>query len=177
MHVFVMRHGESEYNVLELCNDDPQRSVSLTETGRAQAERAAEQLRQVPLDHIMCSQLPRARETAEIVGRYHKAAVEPRVELNDIRSGCDGRPVAEYFRGIAHDRLNARVGDGETLLEHKRRIMRFMDDLAKAQRYRNLLLVAHEETLRVSAAMARNLSDETMIGLSFRNCEIMEFNL
>ena len=177
MRIHAMRHAESEYNLFGLCNDDPARNVNLTETGRRQAETAAQKLRDLPLDAIFCSQLPRARQTAEIISRPHDAAVNPRAELNDIRSGCDGEPVAEYFRRIAHDRLHARVGDGETLLEHKRRILGFLDWLKTRQCYRHILLVAHEETLRVFKAFAEGLVDEAMLELNFANCDIYQFQL
>ena len=64
MNVICMRHGQSEYNILGLCNDDPARKVRLTEQGRRQAERAAGELREAPLERIFCSELPRTRETA-----------------------------------------------------------------------------------------------------------------
>ncbi|MDJ0806733.1 MAG: histidine phosphatase family protein, partial [Gammaproteobacteria bacterium] len=63
VHIIAMRHGQSEYNILGLCNDDPERQVRLTLAGRRQAEIAGQKLRQVPLQHILCSQLPRAHET------------------------------------------------------------------------------------------------------------------
>ncbi len=37
MKVHAMRHGESEYNILGLCNDDPTRQIALTEKGQQQA--------------------------------------------------------------------------------------------------------------------------------------------
>lgn len=176
MHIYAMRHGESEYNLLGLCNDDPARNVLLTETGRLQAMRASDGLGGVPFERIFSSELPRALETAEIVAGVHGLTVEPRAELNDIRSGCDGRPVAEYFRLIAHDRLHARVGDGETLLEHKRRVVDFIAWLTE-QPVQQVLLVAHEETLRVILAYARHLDDDRMIELNFENCEILDFEI
>jgi alpha-ribazole phosphatase len=177
MHIYALRHGESEYNILGLCNHEPPRQVNLTETGRRQAEMASKRLRGVPIDILFCSELPRARQTAEILSRQHGASIEPRAELNDIRTGCDGEPVTDYFRRIAHDRLNARIGDGETLLEHKQRILGFIDWLKSQRGYRNCLLVAHEETLRVFKAYAERLSDEAMLALHFENCEIFEFDI
>jgi len=130
----------------------------------------------VPLQHIFCSELPRTRETARIVNRGRGLPIQVHPGINDIRSGCDGRPVREYFAAIAHDRLNARVGDGETLLEHKARVMGFLDWLAQ-QDHDHVLLVAHEETMRVFAARAWGLSDRAMIGLHFGNCEVFSFEL
>jgi alpha-ribazole phosphatase len=176
MRLLCLRHGQSEYNILRLCNDNPARPVHLTTLGRAQAEAAAQRLRCEPLERIFCSELPRTRETARIVGRHHRVPIQTRPDLNEIRSGCDGLPVETYFRAITHDRLKARVDDGETLLEHKARVLGFLEWL-RAQAYDTVAVVAHEETLRVFAAYARNLSDHAMIGLQFANCEILEIEL
>jgi len=173
MRIHCMRHGQSEYNLLGLCNDDPGRNVRLTALGRLQAEAAARQLNAVRFDAIFCSELPRARETAEIVASGRGLSPSPNPLLNDIRSGCDGRPVAEYFALIAADRLHSRVGAGETLLEHKARVLQFLDWLL-AQSLRQVLLVAHEETLRVFFAVAHGMSDAAMLDLSFANCEVFE---
>lgn len=176
MHVICMRHGQSEYNILGLCNDDPARKVRLTDQGRREAGRVAEELREAPLSRIFCSELPRTRETAEIVNRFHGVPIQSHPEINDIRSGCDGRPVAEYFQAIAADPLNSRTGDGETLLEHKRRVLGFLDWL-RAQPHATVLVVAHEETLRVFAAYSRNLDDAQMIDLEVGNCAVFSFDL
>jgi probable phosphoglycerate mutase len=92
--------------------------------------------------------------------------------IDDIRSGYDGRPVEAYFAAIGHDRLNARVGDGESLSDHKGRVLGFLRWLEQ-QPYACVLVIAHEETLRVMAADSWRLSDEAMIELTFRNCEVL----
>jgi probable phosphoglycerate mutase len=103
MRVRAVRHGESEYNLLGLCNDDPSRPVHLTARGRVQAAAAAEQLTIERVDAIYASPLPRARETAALIGEHLGLAVTLDDRLADIRSGCEGRPVAEYQAAIAHD--------------------------------------------------------------------------
>ena len=42
MPLWFMRHGETNYNRLGLCNDNPQRDVHLTDTGIRQAAQAAD---------------------------------------------------------------------------------------------------------------------------------------
>lgn len=176
MKVYCIRHGETSYNLLGLCNDDPTRNVRLTTTGRQQAEAAAERLRTVPLERIYVSPLPRTRETAEIVNRHHQVPIETHPALGDIVSGFDGRPVADYFAAIAHDCLNAKAPGGESLMEHKDRVLDFLAWLSE-QPYGNVLVVAHEETLRVFAAISRGLGDEALGTLSFANCEVFDFVL
>lgn len=118
-----MRHGRTNYNELGLCNDDPDADVHLNETGKQQAQAAAEQLRDVALERIIVSPLPRTRQTAEVVNRYHGLPIEVHPAIADIRSGFDGQTVAAYFAAIAHDPLNARANGGESLLDHKHRVL------------------------------------------------------
>ena len=175
MSLWFMRHGETYYNQLGLCNDDPRRDVHLTETGIRQAELAAAHLRDKPLQRILVSELPRTWQTAEIVNRYHRVPISCTPALNDIRSGFDGRPVAEYFAAIAHDPLHARIHGGESLLDHQQRIYHFLDDLRLRQEDA-VLIVAHEETLRVINAWFRHLPDNALREQHFGNGEILEFD-
>jgi probable phosphoglycerate mutase len=171
MNVYVMRHGHTSYNALGLCNDDPNTDVHLSETGIQQAQAAAEQLRDVSLDRIIVSPLPRTRQTAEIINRYHHAPIEVHPALADIRSGFDGRAVGEYFAAIAHDPLNARVNGGESLLDHKQRVLGFIHWLQQ-QPQDTVLVVAHEETLRVFVACYEgNVPDERLRDINIGNCE------
>jgi probable phosphoglycerate mutase len=176
VRVHAVRHGQSEYNLLGLCNDDPARSVRLTALGRAQAQAAAVGLRDVCLDAAYTSPLPRARETAALLctGRGIAPAVDDR--LADIRSGFDGLPVADYQAAIAHDPMHACVNGGESLAAHRGRVLGFLEWL-RQQPHEAALLVAHEETLRVFRAFAEGLADEAMIGLAFANCEVYAFEL
>ena len=171
-----MRHGQTDYNVAQLCNDDPTREVVLTEAGRKQAQEAAERLRDTNIERIFVSELPRTRQTAEIVNRHHGVAIVAHAALNDIRSGFDGRPVAMYQRAIAHDPLHASAKNGESLLDHRQRVVGFIEWL-KTQPCRAVLVVAHDETMRVFAVHLRELPEQALTSMAFSNCEILAFDL
>jgi alpha-ribazole phosphatase len=175
MHFYCMRHGRTNYNDLGLCNDDPARGVVLTETGIAQAEAAAQQLRGVALSRILVSPLPRTRQTAKIVNRYHQVPIEIHADLADIRSGFESRPVADYFAAIDHDPLCARINGGESLLDHKQRVLRFIDWL-RVQGDETLLVVAHEETMRVFiACFEGGIDDAQLRDIHIGNCEYRHY--
>ncbi len=175
MPLYVMRHGHTNYNELGLCNDDPTRDVHLTEKGLRQAEAAAEQMRAVPLERIIVSPLPRTRQTAEIVNRHHDLPVEAHADIADIRSGFDGQPVADYFAAIAHDPLHCRANGGESLLDHKARVLRFIDWL-QTQSEQQVLIVAHEETLRVFEARFNGMiADDHLRDIQIGNCEVKRY--
>lgn len=171
MNLYFMRHGRTNYNDAGLCNDDPDADVHLDDIGKQQAQAAAQQLRDVALDRIIVSPLPRTRQTAEIINQYHHAPIEVHPDIADIRSGYDGRSVAEYFAAIAHDPLNARVNGGESLLDHKQRVLGFIHWLQQ-QPQENILVVAHEETMRVFiACFEGNVPDERLRDITIGNCE------
>lgn len=177
MNLYVMRHGCTNYNELGLCNDEPCTDVHLNTIGKQQAQAAAEQLRDVILDRIIVSPLPRTRQTAEIVNQYHNAPIEAHPDITDIRSGFDGKAVAEYFAAIAHDPLKARVNEGESVLDHKRRVLGFIHWLQR-QRQENILVVAHEETMRVFVAYFEgNVPDERLRDVNIGNCEYRRYKL
>lgn len=176
MKAWFMRHGQTNYNLLELCNDDPGVPVHLTEQGVIQAGMVAERLRDRPLERIFVSPLPRTHQSAEIVNRQHRVPIVIRPELNDIRSGFEGRPVAEYFAATGHDRLRLKVNGGESLLDYKARVLFFIRWLSE-QAFREVLVVAHEETLRVVAAHFEGLSDQAMTELHFDNAALLSYEL
>lgn len=171
MNIYCMRHGRTNYNDLGLCNDDPSQDVFLTETGIAQAQSAAHDLRNVAFERIIVSPLPRTRQTAEIVNRYHTVPIEVHADLADIRSGFESKPVSDYFAAISHDPLRTRVNGGESLLDYKLRVLRFIDWL-KLQQDESLLVVAHEETLRVFVAYFEGgIADSQLRDIHVGNCE------
>lgn len=176
MQLLFMRHGQTNYNLLGLCNDDPRQDVHLTTNGIAQAEAAAEALQRTPLQMIVTSQLPRTRQTGEIINRYHRLTLYSHPALNDIRSGLDGRPVSEYFAAIAEDPLHLAINGGESLLMHKKRVLGYLDWL-RQQTQQTILSIAHEETLRVFYAWFHGIADERLRDLHFANCEILRFEL
>ncbi|MBX3615651.1 histidine phosphatase family protein [Nitrosomonas sp.] len=177
MHFYCMRHGRTNYNDLGLCNDDPVRDVYLTGAGIAQAETAAQQLRNIALSRILVSLLPRTRQTAEIVNRYHAVPIEVHADLADIRSGFESQPVVNYFAAIDHDPLRARINGGESLLDHKQRVLRFIDWL-REQPDDTLLVVAHEETMRVFIAYFEGgIEDARLRDIHIGNCEYRHYVL
>lgn len=104
------------YNDLGLCNADPTVDVSLTETGKEQAEKLAEAFKHTTFGCIYISELKRTQQTAEYINHYHH--VESRIDkrLNDNRTGYEGRPADEHYAALAAspDRWTVRFNDGES---------------------------------------------------------------
>ncbi|NJD36269.1 MAG: histidine phosphatase family protein [Betaproteobacteria bacterium] len=156
-----MRHGESEYNVLGLCNDDPRIPVALTAHGRSQVGRAATGFEPGTIDLLYVSQLPRALETAAIINRTQEAeiAIDPR--LNDRRTGFEGRRVADYLAARDADPANFCAEGGESFTTLKARVLGFLGDL-RAMHARRVLVVSHHEVLQIVRGHTLGWSDNEM---------------
>jgi alpha-ribazole phosphatase len=176
MRVYFTRHGQTNYNVLGLCNDDPATDARLTALGASQAEQAALALKDASLELIVVSELPRTHQTAEIINRHHGAKIVVHPAINDIVTGFNNRPAVEHRRAIAHDPLHAKPPGGESILEHKQRVLPFINWLVTRDD-NTVLVVSHEEPLRVCIARLRGLTDQEMLNIKVGNCEILPFDL
>ncbi len=176
MHLYLLRHGQTDYNVRGLCNDDPAVEVHLNEAGIRQAEAAAAELKDVPIDRIVVSELPRTRETAQIVNRGRGLPITVQPLINDIRTGFEGRPSAEHRRYIAADPMHITPPGGESLLEHARRVLGLLDWLARLDD-EHVLVVSHEEPIRVLAAHLRGLPLERLREIQVGNAEVFHFEI
>jgi broad specificity phosphatase PhoE len=161
MRTIFMRHGESEYNVLGLCNGDPSLPVALTERGRAQAKASAERLVSEPIDLVFVSRFPRAQETAAIVNRHRGAAVRVDARLDDRRNGFEGRPVADYLAAVDNDPLGFAPIGGETYGQLIERVDGFLTDLVRLDA-RCVLVVTHHEVLQVVHGRRHGLDERAM---------------
>jgi broad specificity phosphatase PhoE len=99
--------------------------------------------------------------------------------LNDIRTGFDSKPVDEYFKLTGHDRFNIVPPGGESLRQYQSRVNQFidrvlLDDGGRADQ--SILVVAHEETMRVFAARFESLPDHEWEAATFANCEFQCFS-
>ena len=75
MKVVVVRHGQTNYNVVGLYNVDPTVDVFLTKVGIGEAKQLAEQFKNEPFDAIFVSELPRTRQTAEYINQFHNLPI------------------------------------------------------------------------------------------------------
>lgn len=172
MKFLFVRHGQSEGNVVHVINDDPARQVSLTETGRAQAEAAAVRLRGMQITHAYASEFLRARQTAEILLQHHDCPLQIDARLNERRSGMDGLPASIFNDLVRPDPLHTRPEGGESFVEQIARLKSFMDEVAARHPDGVVLAVSHENPILAARALVSN--PEQVVRDHLANCECVE---
>jgi probable phosphoglycerate mutase len=161
MKLYLARHGQTNYNVLELCNADPAIDVHLTELGLNQASALANKLKTIQIDHIFISELKRTQQTADIVNKYHNAPIEIEPLLNDHRSGFEGKSAQLLFEAMnsAENKWTARFNNGESVEDMKQRVAIFLKEL-KDKPYGSALVVTSGWVIYATAAIIQNISNE-----------------
>lgn len=143
--VIVARHGEAEYETPEM----NAAGGSLTRLGREQARELGQRLRGEKVAGIVCSELSRAVQTAEIVAAVLGLPVRVREGLQEFPAGDYlGRPYDHDFfdpmvRGWLAGELDVGVPGGETGRQTADRVLAVLDDVADQYRGETVLAVSH----------------------------------
>jgi probable phosphoglycerate mutase len=141
-----MRHAEVSYFGEDGEPVDP-RPVPLNDEGVAQAEAVAEALREVDLDRVLTSGLPRTLETASIVapGRSPESWAELQEiqggRLSEIPTDALQHEFVHAFRGVIPN--ETRFLRGESIGELFDRVLPALERLVAADDWRTALAVLH----------------------------------
>lgn len=144
MKLFLARHTESTYNVKGLLNADPMLDVRLSDNGILQAQQLAIKLSKEKLEVIYISELPRTKQTADIVNASRQIPIFIDKRINENIMGLEGQPVTKYtdLLGNGPNRMYKKFNDGESLEEVRIRVESFIRDL-KTSSYSEVLVITH----------------------------------
>lgn len=184
MILYVVRHGETQFNVEKRYAG--QTDVPLNERGIEQAKGLAKKLEKEPFDVIVTSSLLRARMTAEQMAEYHKEI--PFVIMNEFREVCVG-----VYEGLTREEVQERYPElwtrnctrqlddaptgGETTRQVDARVAKGLAILKEKYPEKRVLLVCHGFVSRVINRQLRGLSFEKMHEFSLGNCEVIQYEL
>lgn len=137
---FIVRHGESENNVLELYDSHIKNvdRYGLTENGRAQIMSAAENIEKI--HKIFTSPFKRTRETAEIFQVHSLADLHIDHRLREIDLGTLHGETHRDLPDLNEDEL---IFEGESIAEIKDRMMEFITETNQLHEGLNILIVSH----------------------------------
>jgi broad specificity phosphatase PhoE len=180
--LFFVRHGESEANLLHVFSnrDLPH---ALTPRGRTQVECLAASLVETPFVALYTSPVPRARESAAILGARLGLTYRDTPALAEFDMGVlEGRSDAEGWRQydllmdawLVQGNGQARIEGGESLDEVQARFTQLIDTLRAEPPGGPVLLVSHGGTLiSVLPRLAANLDADFARQRSLGHTEVI----
>ena len=137
MRLYVLRHGETDYNVQGKFQG--QIDIALNENGKRQLEEVVKEFKNIKIDVIFSSPLSRALEMAKKIGESKKMQVmiEPRIIERSF-----GDLEGKY--GIDNFEQKVESYHIEKIEELKIRVFSFLEDITKQYPKDNILIVTHE---------------------------------
>jgi broad specificity phosphatase PhoE len=159
----LIRHGQTDWNLEGRYQG--QSDVPLNQTGLAQAQSLAEQLKEQTFAAIYASDLMRARQTVEPVAKMFGITIQVEPRLREINQGeWEGVLVedikaryAELWSQRTVDPANIRPPGGETVGEVATRVYAALDDIARLFPTERVLVVSHGLSIATAICRARNI--------------------
>jgi len=146
--IYLLRHGDVRQDAIKRYIG--QADLALSEAGRHQALKWADQLAQVPFTRIFCSDLTRAHETAAIIAEGRSIPIHPLQKLREINLGAwDGQPIqevralyAEEYEKRGTDLIYYRPPAGECFADVAARVIPLFEEIVR-NASGDLLMVGH----------------------------------
>lgn len=155
--LYLIRHGETEANKNGILMGST--DVPLNEQGRLQALTLRERINALTADHIFCSPLQRAVETAVLI--FGENA--PIITDSSIQEYHFGQWEGKHFSEIAKaypetwkywllDWEQTQIPEAEAFAAFKLRLIMFVDELLRYHQGKKLVLVSHGGCIRALLA-------------------------
>ncbi len=176
IHIYLIRHGRQNST---LCNVD----VELSKEGITQAELLGDRLTNYGLDSMYCSNLIRARQTADIANYKLQLPINIREDIKEISFGrMEGQTreyIEEHFQGFKEEHVKLLEDipypegeDGKSVYERAKPVIQEMLQSGKNK----IGVVTHGGVIRVllAAMFGKNQAKRFLFGVSLENTSITE---
>ncbi len=182
MKMLIIRHGQTDGNVREIVQGAGV-DMPLNDTGRAQAAALGEKLKAFDLPVIYCSEMLRARQTAEIAAAETGSVVRPVAGLEEVHFGeAEGMLSSEAHKIYGHvfevinneespGRFDISLPGGETINQSVERALNALRQIAGESMSPVVGVVSH-------GALMYNLYYRFFeTSRRFDNCEFFELEM
>lgn len=176
--VYVIRHGLTDWNDAGRWQGSLQ--VPLNDHGREQAQLLANSLRHTPISAIYASDLSRAYETAEILGRALNLSPITDARLQEVNLGVfQGNTRAEIIEkfpdewtAMHADWYDFRPPNGESRRQAQERMFGAWQDIIARDNSAEIALVSHGMAIRLLLLRLFEMHDEMLRHAEFGNTSI-----
>jgi broad specificity phosphatase PhoE len=150
-----IRHGQTDWNTSHRLQG--QTDVDLNAIGKKQAQQTARHLRHYPISRFIYSPLLRARQTAQIIGRYHKDSPSVPHDLLKERSFGSAEGMTYEEIALSHPALSFdrswhhpyyQIHKGERLIDVYGRGKEFLHEVLANHHGATVCVIAHGVIIR-----------------------------
>ena len=163
---WLIRHGQTDWNLLGKWQGQSPDAPSLNETGRAQALALRDQMAGVEFSAIYSSDLLRARQTAELIAEPLDLTVtlDPRLREMDLGAweGMLSSDIKSQYPRELEERekkpFDAHAPQGESPRDVAGRVIEVVDEITHRHPGESVIIVSHGVALAVIICHAQGIS-------------------
>lgn len=178
MKIFVIRHRQTEWNVLKKMQGFA--DIPLNERGLEQANEAKINLIDKTYDIVFCSPLIRAKQTATIVNEDKNIDIIYDKRLRERNYGeFEGTNKSSFnYNDFWAYNKNIKYAKAENVQDFFKRIYNFLDELKLKYQDKNVLIICHAGVLKAIECYANGMMSDDEIGPYLPdNASVQEYDL
>lgn len=179
MNLYVVRHGETEYNKKGIFQGHI--DVPLNNKGKEQALEIAKTVDKIDIDIIISSPLKRALQTAEEIANRKKLNVIIDKQFIERSFGkMEGKKPTENLNIDVFTDFDLNYNENliESIIDFQKRIYNGIENLKLQYTDKNILLVTHTGVIEMITAYFYGVpKDKKIYSLGIKNCGIRKFEL
>ncbi|MBN2198165.1 class I tRNA ligase family protein [Candidatus Wolfebacteria bacterium] len=167
---FIMRHGQAESNLFNIISSNYKNKHHLTEKGKKEVLDSLKKFnKKQKIDLIFSSDFVRTKETAQLAAKHFKIKkIIYDKRLREVNAGVfNNKNAKEYhsFFSSLEEKFYKKPLKGETLVEIKNRVSKFLYEIDKKYSNKNILIIGHEDPLwmMISGAQGANMEKSIRI--------------
>lgn len=186
MKLYIIRHGQTEWNILKKLQG--WNNSNLTEKGINDAMNLAERLKDVDFTHIYSSNQKRAIETAEILRKDRDIDIIKLEGLKEFGFGrWEGMEMQDLLEKYSDEfdiylnkpHLYKPTHNGESYEDIYKRVRESLEQIIQSKG-ENILVVSHGVTVKIMTSIIKNISLENINtiginkGTALNICEVKD---
>lgn len=174
MKIYIVRHGQTDYNVNGRYGG--RLDIPLNETGIKEAYVVKEKLKDINFDKIYSSPLQRAYQTAKII-RDENIIIDDRIAERS-NGELEGKLKSEIKESIDFNDPNEKRYNIENIIDFRNRIKDFLDDITNNNSNQDILIVTHAGVgIYMRCYFEGEPQDNNYLSYKIKNCEVIEYTI
>lgn len=171
MEIYVVRHGETNWNKLGITQGRSQNR--LNKTGIEQITKTADKLKDKNFDYIFCSPLMRTVQSAKIINRFHNKKIIKDARLNEIDQGIFSGTKFCNLNELQKQQKFSRSSElgMESFDSVESRVADFVEEAREVFKDKKILLVTHDI---VAAAVEAHLNNIKFSEENYKNMHVLK---
>ena len=180
MEIYVVRHGQTDYNVKKVFQGHI--DIPLNETGEKQALETASKFRNIDVDMILVSPLQRALQTAQPISQITGVPITIEERLIERSFGdMEGHQNREDWniKMMLDYEKNYDIENIEPIQSLFKRVFYFLDEITEQYKDKKVVLVTHGAVSQPIECYFNGMPSivdfEHLEPLTLKNCEVRKY--